>query len=149
MKSHPPRKMPMPAVRSCKLINSLYIAYFTEHKTFRDHLYLGQPLPYFRVQAKTNFETFAPPSFLQNKDQTLNGFLLFLLLFLFIYRMPASEVDVSVAKDGGIMKTISRQGEGQVTPEFGSEVISRSFFRDCKVGCVFPMVIWSELRTGQ
>ena len=126
MKS-PPRKMPTPAVRSCKLIISLYIAYFTEHKTFRDHLYLGQPLPYFRVQAKTNFETFAPPSFLQNKDQTLNGFY-FLLLFLFIYRMPASEVDVSVAKDGGIMKTISRQGEGQVTPEFGSEVISRSFF---------------------
>ena len=41
--------------------------------------------------------------------------------------MPASEVDVSVSKDGGILKTISRQGEGQVTPEFGSEVISRSF----------------------
>ena len=41
--------------------------------------------------------------------------------------MPASEVDVSVSQDGGIMKTISRQGEGQVTPEFGSEVISRSF----------------------
>ena len=38
--------------------------------------------------------------------------------------MPASEVDVSVSKDGGILKTISRQGEGQVTPEFGSEVIS-------------------------
>lgn len=36
--------------------------------------------------------------------------------------MPALEVDVSVSQDGGILKTISRPGEGQVTPEFGSEV---------------------------
>ena len=35
--------------------------------------------------------------------------------------MP-SEIDVSVSQDGGIMKTISHEGEGQVTPEFGSEV---------------------------
>ena len=43
--------------------------------------------------------------------------------------MPA-EVDVSVSQDGGIMKTIFRLGEGQVTPEFGSEVTKKSFILD-------------------
>ena len=33
-----------------------------------------------------------------------------------------SSVDVSISKDGGVMKTVVTPGEGEATPDYGSEV---------------------------
>ena len=36
--------------------------------------------------------------------------------------MTGEDIDVSVAKDGGILKCIKNEGNGQVTPDYGSQV---------------------------
>ena len=42
------------------------------------------------------------------------------LVYHRVFRM--TEVDISVAQDGGILKTITKPGIGEITPDYGSEV---------------------------